>query len=134
MTVRILIIGGSGQLGWELRRALSPLAEVVSTGRDQLDLADPDAVRTCVRTVAPRLVVNAGAYTAVDRAETESHLAEMVNHWAPAVLAEECHPCRDQPVSPNNPKGLFILSGRFSNGYAFSASRGDVVRECHAPL
>ena len=86
----VMVIGSNGQLGWELQRALETLGPVMSLGRAELDLADADAIRATLREHAPALVVNAGAYTAVDRAESEPALAEAVNAVAPGVLAEEC--------------------------------------------
>ncbi len=86
----IMILGKDGQLGWELQHALSSLGPVKSLGRAELDLADADALRSRMREVTPVLVVNAAAYTAVDRAEAEPDLARAVNAVAPGVLAEEC--------------------------------------------
>lgn len=85
----ILLIGATGQVGWELRRALAPLGRVIAPGRDTLDLADPDATRGTIREAAPALIVNAAAYTAVDRAEEEDGLATAINGTAPGVMAEE---------------------------------------------
>jgi dTDP-4-dehydrorhamnose reductase len=87
--VRILLTGRNGQVGWELERALAPLGEVVALDRTGLDLSDPAAIRRVVRDVVPAVVVNAAAYTAVDRAESESALARAINAVAPGVLAEE---------------------------------------------
>lgn len=86
---RILLTGGTGQVGWELSRALAPLGEVVAPGSASLDLANPRSIRDVIREVAPALVVNAGAYTAVDRAETEPERARAINGVAPRVLAEQ---------------------------------------------
>lgn len=86
---RILLTGKDGQVGWELRRTLAPLGEVVAFGRRELDLAQPDQIRARVREVRPSLIVNAAAYTAVDRAEEEPDLAMAVNGIAPGILAEE---------------------------------------------
>ena len=85
----ILVTGAAGQLGYELVRALSPLGEVVGVDRSQLDLADASAIVATVRRAKPSLIVNAGAYTAVDLAEQEVALAEAVNGVAPGVLADE---------------------------------------------
>ena len=85
----ILLIGKTGQIGWELERALAPLAPVVALSRRELDLTDTDAIRRRVRETAPGLIVNAAAYTAVDAAEEEPALAMAVNGTAPGVLAEE---------------------------------------------
>jgi dTDP-4-dehydrorhamnose reductase len=85
----ILVIGKTGQVGRELVRCLQPLGDVVATGRAELDLCDCDAIRQVVRRVAPEIIVNAAAYTAVDKAESEPDLALQVNGIAPGVLAEE---------------------------------------------
>jgi dTDP-4-dehydrorhamnose reductase len=85
----ILITGSDGQLGFELQRALAMLGEVVATNRSTCDLAQPDSIRRCVQSVKPDVIVNAGAYTAVDRAETERELAFSINATAPQVLAAE---------------------------------------------
>jgi len=85
----ILVTGARGQLGAELAAALARCGRVVAVDRGALDLADPDAIVRIVRDVAPAWIVNAGAYTAVDRAEREPELAYAVNARAPGVLAEE---------------------------------------------
>jgi len=85
----ILVTGAAGQLGFELARLLVPHGDVVATERAALDLANPDAIVAAVRGVRPKLILNAGAYTAVDRAEDDGPLARAVNAQAPGVLAEE---------------------------------------------
>jgi dTDP-4-dehydrorhamnose reductase len=87
--VKILLTGKSGQLGWELQRALAPLGHVGAYGRDGLDLRDLKRVQALVREYEPDVIVNAAAYTAVDQAEDEPHVADEVNGLAPGVLAEE---------------------------------------------
>lgn len=86
--MRILIVGGSGQVGWELQRSLAPLGEVVVAPRAALDLCDPSSVGRVLEERQPDTVVNAAAYTAVDAAETEPERAEAVNHRGVAWLAE----------------------------------------------
>lgn len=88
--MNILLFGGSGQVGWELQRALIPLGTVIAPNRAACDLADPDAIQRCIATVAPRVVVNAAAYTAVDRAEQEPDAARCLNTIAPGVIAAAC--------------------------------------------
>ena len=85
----ILLTGAAGQLGRELAAALPAVGDVVACDRSTLDLADPAAIVARVREMAPRVIVNAGAYTAVDRAEAERDAAFAVNANAPGVLAEE---------------------------------------------
>ena len=87
--MKILLTGASGQVGHELRRSLQGLGEVVALDRQQLDLAKLDQVRDVIRALRPGLIVNPAAYTAVDRAESESALAFRINAEAPAVMAAE---------------------------------------------
>jgi dTDP-4-dehydrorhamnose reductase len=87
--LKILVTGANGQVGWELRRALAPLGDVIAAHRGQLDVARTDALREGVRAMTPDVIVNAAAYTAVDRAESEPELARAINAIAPGVLAEE---------------------------------------------
>ncbi|MEK7703207.1 MAG: dTDP-4-dehydrorhamnose reductase [Nitrospirota bacterium] len=87
--MRILIIGKDGQVGWELQTTLSPLGEVVAVGRDTIDLAHPDSICANIREIKPNLIVNAAAYTAVDRAEGEPDIAMAVNGTALSVIAGE---------------------------------------------
>lgn len=87
--MKILLLGKDGQLGWELQRALAPLGEVQAFGRAGADLGDPDSLRGLVREIRPDVIVNAAAYTAVDKAENDEAVARSVNALSPGVLAEE---------------------------------------------
>jgi len=89
MSLRILITGATGQVGWQLQRTLAPLGEVIACTRTELDLANPEATAKFVRELAPDLVANAAAYTAVDKAESEPDLAHVVNAVSPGLIAEE---------------------------------------------
>lgn len=80
--------GISGQVGYELLRTLAPLGDIVAIDRDAMDLADPQRIREVIRAKRPDVLVNAAAYTAVDRAEIEREAAFRVNATAPAVMAE----------------------------------------------
>ena len=86
---KILIIGRRGLVGWELRRTLAPLGAIVAVDHPDIDLSNPESLRPLVREVAPDLVVNAAAYTAVDKAEDEAGLVRRINADAPRILAEE---------------------------------------------
>lgn len=86
---RILVIGRRGQVGWELRRTLAPLGELFAFDYPDIDLTKPETLRPLVREIKPDLVVNAAAYTAVDKAEDEVETCRAINAGAPRVLAEE---------------------------------------------
>lgn len=87
--MKILLLGKDGQVGWQLQRSLAPHGDVVACGRSECDLSDADRIRSVVREVAPAIIVNATAYTAVDKAESEPELAAAINAVAPGILAEE---------------------------------------------
>jgi dTDP-4-dehydrorhamnose reductase len=86
---RILIVGAAGQVGVELQRTFAGSGEIICRDRESVDLAVEDQVREMVRSAAPDIILNAAAYTAVDRAESEPELAMAINARAPQVLAEE---------------------------------------------
>lgn len=89
MANKFLIIGRTGQVGWELRRTLSCLGEIVAVEYPEIDFTRPETLRELVRHHRPTVIANAAAYTAVDKAEAEPELAQAINAIAPAVLAEE---------------------------------------------
>ncbi len=90
---KILLFGKNGQVGWELQRSLAPLGELVALGSDSQtlcgDFSNLEGIAQTVRTVAPDIIVNAAAYTAVDKAESEPESARTINALAPGVLAQE---------------------------------------------
>jgi dTDP-4-dehydrorhamnose reductase len=86
---RILLIGKIGQVGWELRRTLAPMARVVCVDFPEIDLTSSDSIRRWVQESRPNIVINAAAYTAVDKAESEPDKAMQINGVAPGILAEE---------------------------------------------
>jgi dTDP-4-dehydrorhamnose reductase len=110
MKPAILLIGNNGQVGRELNRMLPRLGEVKSVGREQLDLSKPEEIRRAIRTFRPNVIVNAAAYTAVDRAESERDLARTVNAEAPAVMAQEA-------------KTLGALLVHYSTDYVFDGTK-----------
>ncbi len=87
----ILLMGATGQVGWELHRCLSSLGQIYVANRNRIDLTKPDSIRNVIRELKPNVILNAAAYTAVDNAEKESQLAHTVNAIAPGILAEESH-------------------------------------------
>jgi dTDP-4-dehydrorhamnose reductase len=117
---RILLTGATGQVGWELRRALLPLGDVIAPGRDRLDISSADSIRSAVREFAPNLIINAAAYTAVDTAESESALAMTINGVAPGVLAEEA-------------KRVRALLVHYSTDYIFDGTKYEPYTEADAP-
>jgi len=86
--MRILLLGKNGQLGWELHRCLAVLGTVTALDYPEIDLTTPDQISKLIRDVQPEVILNATAYTAVDRAETEPEIAQAVNSNAPGWLAE----------------------------------------------
>lgn len=93
--MKILLLGKNGQVGWELQRSLAPVGELIALDRQMSeglcgDLADLDQLRATIVQIKPDVIVNAAAYTAVDKAETETELAERVNARASQVMAEAC--------------------------------------------
>ena len=92
--MKILLLGKNGQVGWELQRALAPLGEVIaldfdSPGPLRADFSVPESLAATVRAVAPQIIVNSAAHTAVDKAESEPEFARALNANSPAVLARE---------------------------------------------
>jgi dTDP-4-dehydrorhamnose reductase len=108
--MRILLTGSTGQVGWELARALMPLGEVIAVDRNQADLTDLYALRAIVDELQPNVIVNPAAYTAVDKAESESELAFRVNAEAPGILAEDA-----------NKIGALLV--HYSTDYVFDGSK-----------
>src|SRR5579859_778638 len=84
-----LIIGKIGQVGWELQRTIAPIARVVSVDFPEIDLTDGDSIVKWVRQSRPQVIVNAAAYTAVDKAESDYDKCHRINGIAPGILAEE---------------------------------------------
>jgi dTDP-4-dehydrorhamnose reductase len=112
--MKILLLGKNGQVGWELQRALAPLGDVValdfdSPGPLSADFTRPESLAATVRAVAPRIIVNAAAHTAVDKAESEPGLARAINAAAPGVLAHEAAAC-----------GAWLM--HYSTDYVFDGS------------
>ena len=118
--MRILLTGVNGQVGWELRRALAPLGEVIAVDRSRLDLADGATIRRSVEAIAPDLIVNPAAYTAVDKAETEPGMAHATNAIAPGELAQAAAA-----------RGIPLV--HFSTDYVFDGKKLAAYTEADAP-
>lgn len=116
----ILLLGKDGQVGWQLQRSLAPLGTVSAVGRERCDLADLDGLRLLVRAERPKIIVNAAAYTAVDKAESEPELAARINAEVPAVLADEA-------------KKLGALLVHYSTDYVFDGRKSTPYVETDAP-
>ncbi len=108
--MKVLLTGSQGQVGWELARTLLPLGEVVAASRAQADLSDLDGLRRSIRSIKPDIIVNAAAYTAVDKAETDQEQAFLINAQASGVLAEEAAIC-----------GALLI--HYSTDYVFDGSK-----------
>ena len=106
----LLLTGVNGQVGQELSGILPSLGSVAALGRGQLDLAKPDDIRQAIRAVKPNIIVNAAAYTAVDKAETDEAAARAINTEAPAVMAEAA-------------KDIGALFVHYSTDYVFDGSK-----------
>ncbi len=118
--MKILVTGKNGQVGFELQRALGPLGEVVAVAHAECDLADADAIRALVRRIAPGVIVNPAAYTAVDKAEADQVTAFAVNAEAPRVLGEEG-------------ARLGALVVHYSTDYVFNGTKDGAYAESDTP-
>lgn len=118
--MRIVLFGKNGQVGWELQRILPPLGQVIALDYDDLDLADLKLLQTRLDELKPDLIVNASAYTAVDRAESERDLAMKVNEQAPGIMAEATHR-----------SGAMLV--HYSTDYVFDGVKGSPYVESDVP-
>lgn len=116
MSQSILLIGNTGQLGQELQQALVPHKDTIAVGRPTIDLAQPDTLRQLITEVQPQIVINAAAYTAVDKAESEPQLAKVINAIAPGILAQEVEKL-----------GAFLI--HFSTDYVFDGCQSNPYQE-----
>lgn len=117
---KILVTGKNGQVGWELQRTLAPLGQVIALDAEDMDLSDADAIRRKVREIAPHIIVNPAAHTAVDKAEAEPDLAMAINGTASGVLAEEA-------------KKLDALLIHYSTDYVFDGTKASPYVESDSP-
>src|ERR1700733_941723 len=120
MIPTILLTGKNGQIGRELATMLPTVGNLVAVGRDELDLSKPDEIRNLIRKINPQLIVNAAAYTAVDKAESEESLATAINAQAPGIMAEEA-------------KKLGAELVHYSTDYVFAGLKTTPYNEDDAP-
>ena len=120
MRQTFLLIGKNGQVGWELRRTLAPLGAVASLDFPEIDLTNADSLRRWVRDTRPQVVINAAAYTAVDKAEAEPELAHKINGVAPGILAEAA-------------KEAGALLVHYSTDYVFDGAKAEPYVESDRP-
>lgn len=118
--MRILLFGKLGQLGWELRRTLAPLGQIMALDYPEIDLTDPDSARESIHAFQPQVIINATAYTAVDRAESEPEIAEAINGYAPGVMAEDARAI-----------GAALI--HYSTDYVFDGTKGSPYIEADEP-
>jgi dTDP-4-dehydrorhamnose reductase len=118
--MKMLLLGNLGQLGWELHRSLQQLGDLVALDYPEIDMAFPAGIRAILRELHPDVIVNATAYTNVDKAETEPELALAINGIAPGVLAEEAHKL-----------DAFFL--HYSTDYIFDGKKGAPYLETDHP-
>jgi dTDP-4-dehydrorhamnose reductase len=118
--MRILLLGCNGQLGWELQRTLAPLGQVISFDYPQIDLSQPESIPGTLKAAQPGVILNATAYTDVDRAESESDLAMAINAHAPGVMAETASEI-----------GAALI--HFSTDYVFDGAKGSPYSESDPP-
>jgi dTDP-4-dehydrorhamnose reductase len=112
----ILLTGKNGQIGFELDKLLPHLGKLIAVDREDMDLTNPSEIRRTIQELRPRLIVNAAAYTAVDKAETDQEAARALNSDAPAILAEEA-------------KKLGAALVHFSTDYIFDGLKGSPYLE-----
>ena len=115
----ILLFGANGQVGWQLQRALSPLGTVTAVDHAECDLANPDAICSLIGSITPKIIVNAAAYTAVDKAESDPELAHAINAVAPGVMAGEA-------------RRLGSLLVHYSTDYVFDGTKTEPYVESDA--
>jgi dTDP-4-dehydrorhamnose reductase len=118
--MKLLLLGNTGQLGWELERALQPLGAVIALDTPEINMVDAASIRQIVREYLPEVIINATAYTAVDKAESEPELADAINGSGPGVLAEEA-------------RRLNAILVHYSTDYVFDGTKGAPYVESDLP-
>ena len=118
--MKILLLGNQGQLGWELERTLATAGILIAVDYPEIDLAHPESIRPLIQSTKPEIIINATAYTAVDRAESEAEIAYAINGITPGVLAETALEV-----------GALLI--HFSTDYVFDGKKGSAYIESDIP-
>ncbi len=118
--MKILLFGKNGQVGWELQRSLAPLGDIVAPDSSACNFTNPDTIADTIRALSPDVIVNAAAYTAVDKAESEPDKAMLVNGHTPALIAQEA-----------GKLGAWLV--HYSTDYVFDGSGDTPWRETDTP-
>jgi dTDP-4-dehydrorhamnose reductase len=117
---RILVTGRNGQVGYELRRTISTLGNIIAVDRKEMDLCDPDQIRQQIQNTKPDLIINTAAYTAVDQAESDAETAMQINGTAPGIIAAEA-------------KKIGAAMIHYSTDYVFDGSKSTPYLETDTP-
>jgi dTDP-4-dehydrorhamnose reductase len=118
--MKILLLGKHGQLGWELQRTLGTLGEIIALDMPEIDFSQPDSIPDLMQDIHPQVIVNATAYTAVDRAESEPKLAMTINGIAPGILASQAAQINAALI-------------HYSTDYVFDGMKGTPYQESDLP-
>jgi len=119
-TKKVLLFGKVGQVGWELRRTLAPMSQLTCVDFPDVDFTNPESVRRQIELAAPDFIINAAAYTAVDKAESETALATKINADAPGIMATEA-----------KKRGALLV--HYSTDYVFDGNKTTPYVEEDAP-
>ena len=118
--MKILLLGSTGQVGWELNRTLLTLGDITALDYPQIDMANPPSIQTAIQETKPDLIINATAYTDVEKAELEPDLAQIVNGVGPGILAEEA-------------KKIGAAFIHYSTDFVFDGTKGSPYTEGTSP-
>jgi dTDP-4-dehydrorhamnose reductase len=118
--MKILLLGNTGQLGWELNRTMLTLGDLVALDYPQINVAEPESISEIVRTIKPTLILNATAYTDVEKAESDPGIATAINSIGPGILAEEARKINAALI-------------HYSTDYVFDGNKGEYYNEKDEP-
>ncbi|MCJ8281002.1 MAG: NAD(P)-dependent oxidoreductase, partial [Rivularia sp. ALOHA_DT_140] len=114
MSESILLIGCNGQVGSQLQQALQPYSNLIAVARPEVDLCQPQTIKDLIKQWEPQIIINAAAYTAVDKAESEPELANKINAIAPKILAQEAEKSQAQLIHISTD---YVFDGKTNHPY-----------------